>query len=297
MAHTAPSNTPADTTAAAKSESDLRDNVDKLMQDNPDLFRDVDSEKASLQSDMEQAIDELNSNNASTGGHYLTHAAGDMSDLEKAVQRNHELEQMAEAYKLKKIIDQNMHQLGQEKDKAGALSPQDIQDVANSATRATGTLKDINDQMKSAAGQAGIAPSARRSGNRSRRKTRPPCSARCSSSSNPRPADRARARRAQRRGILRRVSQAFEQSRPDMNQSSPGSGQEGGQGTGGTSGAAMPGRHTAVAGSHPRRATPATAFQRRPEQGAGRDSRRSRERARNGQDAASGVAPRAKSRT
>jgi hypothetical protein len=58
-----------------------------------------------------------------------------MSDLQKAVQRNHQLQQMAEAYKLKKIIDQNTQQLGQEKNKGGSLSPQEIKDLVNSAAR------------------------------------------------------------------------------------------------------------------------------------------------------------------
>lgn len=239
MAHTAPSNSPADTAAAAKSESELRDSVDKLMQDNPDLFRDVTSEKASLESDMEQAIDNLNSNDAETGRHYLTHAAGDMSDLEKAVQHNHQLQQMAEAYKLKKVIDQNIQQLGQEKNKAGSLSPQDIQDVAQSATRATGTLKDIDDQMKDAAGPSGhsaFGPQLGQSLSPEKQAALQKALQQLGQSS-PGAASQGAAGAAQ--GDLQQVSQAFEQSRPDPSKSSSGQGQGGGQGSGAMSGTAM----------------------------------------------------------
>ena len=154
LANTASSSSNANGGPMAKTESGLKSNVEKLMEDNPDLFRDVAMEKASLQSDMQQAIDNLNSGDSDTGGHYLTHAAADMSDLQKAVERNRDRQQTAEAYKLKKIIDQNIQQLGQEKNKAGSLSPQEINDLAESATRSTGTLKDIADQP----GHNGLGP-------------------------------------------------------------------------------------------------------------------------------------------
>jgi hypothetical protein len=215
-------------TATAKTEKDLKNAVEKLMQDNPDLFRDVDAEKASLQSDMQQAIDNLNSGDNSEGSHYLTHAAADMGDLQKAVQRNRQLQQMAEAYKLKKIIDQNVQQLGQEKAKSGSLSPQEIKDLVNSATRSTGTLKDIADQP----GGGGFAPDLKQSlspGNQSALQQ----SLQKLAQATPGVESQDAAGDAQ--GKLAQVSQAFDKSRPDPGKSTS-AGQQSGQGDGSSSG-------------------------------------------------------------
>jgi hypothetical protein len=186
--------------------------VEKLMQDNPDLFRSADSEKASLQSDMSQAIDNLNSGQANEGKHYLTHAAGDMNDLEKAVQKNHQLQQVAEAYKLKKIIDQNIQQLGQEKAKPGSLSPQDIKDVSDSAKRSTGTLKELTDtpsnQSLSPENQQALQKDLDQLGQ-----------------SQPGPGSQGAAGTAQ--GDLAKVSQAFDQGRPDLSKATAAQGQGG----------------------------------------------------------------------
>ncbi len=203
--------------AVAKSETDLKSSVEKLMQDNPDLFRDVDPEKASLQSDMQQAIDTLSSGDNENGNHYISHAAADMGDLQKAVQRNHDLQQTAEAYKLKKIIDQNIQQLGQEKNKGGSLSPQEVKDLVNSATRSTGTLKDIADQPGRRRVRAGIAAIALAG--------EPGGVAAGAAEARAIVAGRGEPGRGGRRaGQASQVSQAFEKSQPDLSKmnSSPG---------------------------------------------------------------------------
>jgi hypothetical protein len=212
----------------AKSETDLKNATEKLMQDNPDLFRDVDSEKASLQSDQQQAIDNLGSGDTNEGGHYLTHAAADMGDLQKAVERNHDLQQMAEAYKLKKIIDQNMQQLGQEKARGGSLSPQEIKDLVNSATRSTGTLKDIADQP----GGGGFGPDLKQSLSPENQSALQQALQNLGQAT---PGGQSQGAAGEAQGKLSQVSQAFDKSRPDPGKgSSPGSqnGQGGGTGTG-----------------------------------------------------------------
>lgn len=154
LAQMAATKTDSGGTGTAQSEKKLKDDLDHLMQSEPDLFRATDMEKASLESDMAQAIDNLNSASAYKGRHYLDHAAGDMNDLEKAAQKNHQIQQVAEAYKLKKIVDQNIQQLDKEKTKSGSLSSQDMQDVSASAERSTSALKDITDTP----GSAGFGP-------------------------------------------------------------------------------------------------------------------------------------------
>ncbi|HEX4139511.1 MAG TPA: hypothetical protein VHY09_04140 [Candidatus Methylacidiphilales bacterium] len=217
--------------AMAKTESDLKSGVEKLMQDNPDLFRDVDSEKASLQSDMQQAVDSLNSGDNDNGSHYLTHAAGDMSDLQKAVQRNHQLQQTAEAYKLKKIIDQNIQQLGQEKNKGGSLSPQEIKDLADAATRSTGTLKDITDQP----GGGGFGPGLKQSLSPENQTALQQALQKLGQAS---PGAQSQGAAGDAQGKLSQVSQAFEKSQPDMSKMGASAGQ-GGQGSGPATGTAL----------------------------------------------------------
>jgi hypothetical protein len=217
--------------ATAKSEKDIKSATEKLMQDNPDLFRDVDSEKASLQSDQQQAIDNLTAGDTSEGSHYLTHAAADMGDLQKAVQRNRQLQQTAEAYKLKKIIDQNIQQLGQEKNKGGSLSPQEIKDLANSATRSTGTLKDIADQP----GGGGFGPDLKQSLTPENQTALQQALQKLGQAT---PGGESQGAAGDAQSKLAQVSQAFDKSRPDPSKGA-GPGQESGQGSGSSSGTAL----------------------------------------------------------
>jgi hypothetical protein len=188
-----------------QSERDLKDKVDRLMQDNPDLFRAADAEKAALEHDMSRAIDNLSSPDGYESQHYLNHAADDMNDLEKAVQKNHQLQQIAEAYKLKKIVDQNIQQLGQEKDKPGSLSPQDIKDLTNAAEHSTGTLKDIANSP----GGASFGPELGQSLSAENQQALQQALAQLAQA-QPGPASQGAAGAAQ--GNLAKVSQAFEQS-------------------------------------------------------------------------------------
>jgi hypothetical protein len=208
--------------AASASETDLKNATDKLVDENPDLFRGVDAAKASMESDMQQAIDNLGANQNNVGHHYMTHAASDMADLEKAVQHNHQLQQMAEAYKLKKIIDQNVQQLGQEKAKGGALSPEEKQALIDSATRSTGTLKDIADQP----GHSGFGPSL---GQALSADNQAALQRALQDLGAAKPGSDSQAAAGAAQGNLAKVSQAFEQSEPRLGDTNSGQGQPGGQ--------------------------------------------------------------------
>jgi len=195
--------------ATGQSENKLKQDLDKLMQDNPDVFRASDTEKAAVESDLAQAIQNLNSADSDESQHYLNHASASLNDLEKAVRKNQQLEQIAEAYKLKKVIDQNIRQLGQEKDKPGSLSPQDIKDIADSAQRSTGTLKEISDSQ----GGKTFGPGLSQSLSPENQQALQQALAQLGQSS-PGPGSQAAAGAAQ--GNLADVSQAFEKSQPTL---------------------------------------------------------------------------------
>ncbi len=269
--------------AMAKSETDLKNDVEKLMQDNPDLFRDVDPEKASLQSDMQQAIDNLSAGDNETGSHYLTHATADMGDLQKAVQRNHDLQQTAEAYKLKKIIDQNIQQLGQEKNKGGSLSPQEMKDLVNSATRSTGTLKDIADQP----GGGGFGPGLQQSLSADNQAALDQALQKLGQTT---PGAESQGAAGDAQGKLSQVSQAFEKSQPDLGKMNSNPGQNGGQGSGSATGDRAGRGDAGVAGADFGAAGEAAALHGSAEQGTGRNFGQPRGHAVEGQVAGGRVA-------
>jgi hypothetical protein len=141
-----------------KVNSDLRDLTDQ----NRDLFRGSETEESAVQQDMMQSILKLSSGDLFSAKPLMGHVADGLKQLENAVARNHESQQLAQAYQLRKIIDQNTRQLGQEQAKPGSLSDQEVKDLAASARRSTSTLKDIvdNDTAGSFGPQLGQSLSA-----------------------------------------------------------------------------------------------------------------------------------------
>ena len=125
--------------------SDFNDVTEK----NPDLFHGSDQQQATVRENFMQSIVALSSVNPSEARADQIQAAASLRDLEQTVGQQHQAQQMATAYQLKKIIDQNAQQLGQEQAKPGSLSPQEVQDLTASAQRSTQTLKDIVDSNTS----------------------------------------------------------------------------------------------------------------------------------------------------
>jgi hypothetical protein len=143
-----------DNSTAERQQMQLKSDLHELMNQNSDLFRNSDDEEAAVQQNMMQAIVKLSSGNKFEGKQAMARAADSMKDLEKAVNKKLEAQQLAEAYKLKKIIEQNAQQLSQEQAKPGSLSSQEVQDLTNSAEHSTSTLKDIVDSDS----QSGFGP-------------------------------------------------------------------------------------------------------------------------------------------
>jgi hypothetical protein len=136
------------TESSLKQQMQLKSDLHDLMGNNPNLFQGSEPQQAAAQQNMMQSIMKLSSGDKPGAKIAMDQAASSMKDLEKAVAQNHEAQQMADAYKLKKIIDQNAQQLGQEAGKPGSLSDQQAKDLADAAQKATNTLKDIVDNDK-----------------------------------------------------------------------------------------------------------------------------------------------------
>jgi len=128
---------------AERQEMQLKSDFHGLMDRNSDLFRNSKAEQDTVQENMTQAIEKLSSDKKSEGKQAMTRAADSMRDLENALKKSLEAQQLAEAYKLKKIIEQNARQLSHEQAKPGTLSDQEVKDLAFSAQHSTSTLKDI----------------------------------------------------------------------------------------------------------------------------------------------------------
>ncbi len=114
----------------------VKDQLHRMIKDNPDLFRDTAPEQTAVQENMTKAL-------ADDASRDLIRTGESMGDLEKAVQKNHEAQQMAQAYALKKVIDQNIKQLEQEQAKPGSLSSEEAKSISETAKGSTATLKEI----------------------------------------------------------------------------------------------------------------------------------------------------------
>jgi hypothetical protein len=147
---------------AQRQQTQINSDLHDLMDRNEDLFRGSEPETAAVQQNMMQSVMKLSSGDLFGAKPAMARVAETMQQLEGAVAKNHEAQQLAQAYSLKKIIDQNTQQLGQEQAKPGSLSPQEVKDLAASAQRSTSTLKDIvdNDPGGSFGPQLGQALSA-----------------------------------------------------------------------------------------------------------------------------------------
>jgi hypothetical protein len=133
-----------DNPTAERQQIQLKSDFHDLIDRNPDLFSNSGDNETKVQENMTQATMKLSSGK-DDGKSDMARAADSLKDLEGSVTKRLGAQQLAEAYKLKKIIEQNVQQLSQEKNKPGTLSSQEVQDLTNSAQHSTSTLKDIVD--------------------------------------------------------------------------------------------------------------------------------------------------------
>jgi hypothetical protein len=127
----------------------IKSDLGDMMSKNPDLFHGAEQQQSAVRQNMMQSILSLSSGDAPAARTALAQTAASLQELEQRVGQQHQAQQVAAAYQLKKIIDQNAQQLGQEQAKPGSLSPQEVHDLADSARGSTQTLKDIVDGDRS----------------------------------------------------------------------------------------------------------------------------------------------------
>ena len=136
--------------ATAQSEKNLKTQVDDLIAKNEDLFRDSQQAAQKFHQDAEAAEKQLNdAQSRELAHHFMDQAAGDLGNLQKTAEANHQMDRMAQAYALKKILDENSKQLGKEQQTPGSLSSEDKDALDRSAANAALSLKDIADKPNS----------------------------------------------------------------------------------------------------------------------------------------------------
>ena len=196
-------------TGWAQSETNMQKKLDDLIKDNPDLFRGSEPEQAAARENMAKVLSTLASDDTWGTSRYITRSGESLQDLKKVVAKNHEAQQLAQAYALKKIIDQNIKQLGQEQAKPGSLSSQEAKTIADTAQKSTGTLKEITDGMNG----AGFGPGLQQSLSNENQQALDQALQQLAQAPDG-PARSSAAGSAQ--GGLQKISQAFDQSQPAL---------------------------------------------------------------------------------
>ena len=197
----------------SKSQADVRNKLNDLIKQNPDLFRGSEPEQAATQQDMSQAMAAMSGDDTWGTERYATRAGESMGDLEKVVSKNHDAQQLAQAYSLKKIIDQSVKQLGQEQAKPGSMSGDEAKTVADTAQKSTGTLKEITDGMNGAGFGPGLQQSLSDQNQEALNQALKQLAEAPDGSSRTSAAGLAQ-------GDLQKVSQAFDQSQPALTKQS-----------------------------------------------------------------------------
>jgi hypothetical protein len=189
----------------------LADDLNQLLQRNPDLFKGAESQSAAAQEAASSASQSMISGNTGRAAWDAGRAADSLADLEKTVSQNYASKQLSQAYAMKKTIDENIRQLAREQAKPGSTSSEDAQALAEAARRATSTLKEINDGLPSGAFgpqlSQSLSPENQQALNQALDRF-----------TQAQPGAQRGAAAAPAQGELEKVSQAFDQSRPAINQ-------------------------------------------------------------------------------
>ena len=201
--------TGVDPTTAKGQEVQLKSDLHDLMAQNPDLFHPSGAEEGAVEDNMVDAISKLSAGLKSEAKKDMARATDSMKDLEAAASRKLDAQQLTEAYKLKKIIEQNAQQLSQEKAKPGSLSNQEVQDLTKSAERSASTLKDIVNSDP----HSGLGTKLNQALSDQNQQALDNALAKFGSA---RSGTERGAAAGEAQGDLQGISQAFEQSQPDL---------------------------------------------------------------------------------
>lgn len=122
--------------------------LEKFAEQHPDLARRTSSELKAAQESVETAATSLEKRNRDAGRR-TKEAAEKLEQLQKAVEQRLESQQLADAYKLKEMLDRASQSLGQCEQSPGSMSGAQLEQISTSAAGAVDQLKRMADGMPS----------------------------------------------------------------------------------------------------------------------------------------------------
>jgi hypothetical protein len=131
----------------AREEKDIQKSLTGFQQENPQIFESTQAEARTAEQSLDQAAQALTKRAADTRAKVRT-AADQLEKLSEAVQRSAADRQLADAYKLKRMLDQQIGTLGQCENPGpgGGPSPAELQQAANDSRQVLRQLKQVAEQ-------------------------------------------------------------------------------------------------------------------------------------------------------
>lgn len=192
----------------AQEESQLQLSLNRFQSEHPSLLRNVGKEFEEAKQSLGTAADALQKRNRDSQAK-TQQAADKLDHLSQAVKSRAEAQQLADAYKLKQMLDRQIQALGQCEQSGGELSSSDATKLANAGKATLNQLKDIAEQSPTRDAFAPPLRDALSPGNRSELDSR--LNQFASAENNEM---RKQAAGKAKEG-LQKVSKAFEQSQPE----------------------------------------------------------------------------------
>lgn len=124
---------------AARTQEQLREKLDQLQKENPDVFRGSEQEAADANAAMQEAKQELEGNNRPE--YELNRAVDRMQDLQQSLAQRDGTRSMEQAYRMKQLLDQQTKQM--EAGAKGNLTQDEMQKLSQAAKSTTGELKEF----------------------------------------------------------------------------------------------------------------------------------------------------------
>lgn len=129
-------------------EKKVAQTLEKFVEQHPDLARRTSSELKAAKESVETAATSLEKRNRDAARR-TKEATEKLEQLQKAVEQRLESQQLADAYKLKEMLDQASRSLGQCQQSPGSMSGSQLEQISTSAAGAVDQLKRMADGMPS----------------------------------------------------------------------------------------------------------------------------------------------------
>jgi hypothetical protein len=138
-----------DTSKLAEREQQLEQSLEQFEQQHPQAFKNTQAESKQAEQVMNQAAESLQKKSASARGS-MQQATQKLSKLNDAMKNRSAEEQLAQAYKLKQMLDGQIQTLGKcanpSASGAGAASAESVQQTASNAKETLNQLKNLAEQ-------------------------------------------------------------------------------------------------------------------------------------------------------